>query len=683
MACCNKLRCAYFGAVSGLFLIAAALITTHFLFAVIRSKIVDGLALRPASHDADAYHHWYTNNNTDSPQKFWRIHFFNITNPDEVAKNMKPRVEEVGPYVFREWRSHPQAQFSGDETSVRFYELTSYTFVPEQSKGSLDDTITSVWTAFATGAASAKGVFPLAVGLSSAFLQQSLGAFSGYVALSEKNQTKANQIVAAQWGSLAGFGTVTANQSFAYNDGLIHILSLFGFPFQAGLLQALQDSKNAFPEFAAFTRNQGKPMTFDMDTAYDLLYGGATSRCPLMTIDIDGIPCTAKLVKDQAHAGTSIFPSLTPQQYGSLVGYLLAGASTTLKYTAGKANALPSDSNSFFFATRKPLEWIFNYEDPLQILLGNSGHDANTAYFPQNFTSAEDWINTNPEYIWELKTGTDNVDNTYTYLNWKNRSTLLSRKSDPDNGFWCNDDIPVTGHSNNQFAPGKNGVFSWDNTVTKDSKFPVFVAELLRAGLFSYSKDAQVKGVDTLAFTIDDDAFAPDVKFSQYYWGLVNLTCPQEAPVFLSEPHFHRARNFSGGKEPTFPAAWEVDGEGIYDSNPDIHETYLFIQPQLGTVIRGCERLQINVKLDYYGSNPYLVPVMWVEQEEMLTDKQASDINDQVVFAFAVQKGVFFGGIIGGCVIAAFSIGAVIYLKRQRSTRSLQYPEAEALLEDN
>lgn len=70
---------------------------------------------------------------------------FNITNADEIiaGKNVSIRVEQLGPYVYKE--SHSKANISWhDNSTVEFYNLRYWHFEPEMSNGSLSDEIVSI-----------------------------------------------------------------------------------------------------------------------------------------------------------------------------------------------------------------------------------------------------------------------------------------------------------------------------------------------------------------------------------------------------------------------------------------------------------------------------------------------------------------------------------------------------------
>jgi len=49
-----------------------------------------------------------------------------------------------------------------------------------------------------------------------------------------------------------------------------------------------------------------------------------------------------------------------------------------------------------------------------------------------------------------------------------------------------------------------------------------------------------------------------------------------------------------------------------------------------GAVLRGYQRLQINVLVSVEGGAKHLVPALWVEEHVELTDDQASDYKSKV-----------------------------------------------------
>ncbi|GAB0093508.1 uncharacterized protein DMENIID0001_086580 [Sergentomyia squamirostris] len=73
------------------------------------------------------------------------IFLFNWTNhKDFHNKSIKPIVEELGPYVFREKPDKVNIVWHPENSTVSFGKLSVFHFDAERSKGSLDDVITSV-----------------------------------------------------------------------------------------------------------------------------------------------------------------------------------------------------------------------------------------------------------------------------------------------------------------------------------------------------------------------------------------------------------------------------------------------------------------------------------------------------------------------------------------------------------
>lgn len=77
------------------------------------------------------------------------MYLFNVLNSAEVSAGAKPELEEVGPYVFTE--QHHKAKLNWNENgTVTYRQIRTWHFVPELSKGSLDDNVTIVNSVAAT-----------------------------------------------------------------------------------------------------------------------------------------------------------------------------------------------------------------------------------------------------------------------------------------------------------------------------------------------------------------------------------------------------------------------------------------------------------------------------------------------------------------------------------------------------
>jgi scavenger receptor class B, member 1 len=73
------------------------------------------------------------------------IYFFNWTNPEDfLNKSIKPNFEEIGPFRFQDIPFKVNVTWHDANSTVSYRKQSRYFFVPEQSKGRLDDVITSV-----------------------------------------------------------------------------------------------------------------------------------------------------------------------------------------------------------------------------------------------------------------------------------------------------------------------------------------------------------------------------------------------------------------------------------------------------------------------------------------------------------------------------------------------------------
>lgn len=73
------------------------------------------------------------------------IYLFNWTNHEQFTnKSIKPRVEQIGPYRFREKPDKANIQFHSHNSSVSYERFSHYWFDAENSNGTLDDKVVSL-----------------------------------------------------------------------------------------------------------------------------------------------------------------------------------------------------------------------------------------------------------------------------------------------------------------------------------------------------------------------------------------------------------------------------------------------------------------------------------------------------------------------------------------------------------
>uniref|UniRef100_A0A8C8ZLJ4 Scavenger receptor class B member 2 n=1 Tax=Prolemur simus TaxID=1328070 RepID=A0A8C8ZLJ4_PROSS len=66
---------------------------------------------------------------------YTQFYFFNVTNPEEILRGEAPRLEEVGPYTYRELRNKANIQFGDNGTTISAVSNKAYVFERNQSVG--------------------------------------------------------------------------------------------------------------------------------------------------------------------------------------------------------------------------------------------------------------------------------------------------------------------------------------------------------------------------------------------------------------------------------------------------------------------------------------------------------------------------------------------------------------------
>jgi hypothetical protein len=248
---------------------------------------------------------------------------------------------------------------------------------------------------------------------------------------------------------------------------------------------------------------------------------------------------------------------------------------------------------------------------------------------------------------------------------WDNHHVVISDPNDPT----------VLTYSTDQFPPGEGQTFGWKNGVNRNAKFSIFTSPLYRnIDLVFDKRPDDIKGIDVLRFKADPSTFKKSVDADIEYSGFLNLgkmgsfskPVPDKdgLPVWLSNPHFVYVNETDLGGP-----GWNV--EGVSEPDPEIHETYLDIDPRVGYTLRARQRLQFNWGLQQNWfvtgtkSNDHkVIPVFWAERSATIDDEIADAYKSGVFFALKLRDDLT----IAFCVIGAllFVGGIVLYCFKRK-----------------
>lgn len=122
------------GVLLGLFLALSGLTTYVFFPTILKIQVETNLILEPSS---PVYSAWQ-----EAPIPiFIKYYFFNFTNANELLEGTeKPRLQELGPYTFRETREKVNITWHPNGT-VSYRQVKRYYLQPDMTRGTLDDVI--------------------------------------------------------------------------------------------------------------------------------------------------------------------------------------------------------------------------------------------------------------------------------------------------------------------------------------------------------------------------------------------------------------------------------------------------------------------------------------------------------------------------------------------------------------
>uniref|UniRef100_A0A8C6MKE0 Scavenger receptor class B member 2 n=1 Tax=Moschus moschiferus TaxID=68415 RepID=A0A8C6MKE0_MOSMO len=124
-------RCCFYavGTLSLLLLVTSiTLLVARVFQKAVDQKIEKNIVLRNGSETFDSW-------KKPPLPVYTQFYFFNVTNPEEILNGETPRLEEVGPYTYRELRNKDDIQFGDNGTTISAVSNKAYVFERDKSVG--------------------------------------------------------------------------------------------------------------------------------------------------------------------------------------------------------------------------------------------------------------------------------------------------------------------------------------------------------------------------------------------------------------------------------------------------------------------------------------------------------------------------------------------------------------------
>lgn len=589
---------------------------------------------------------------------------FNLTNYEDVLNGAKPMYEELGPYTYQASITKFNVSFTADGSEVSYIECWTYYWRPDRScEGCTpEDVVIGINTGYIGAVGTAGGEPVLLVGMTGPTIDIMLKDIEQYYFNYLYSQGYTVQDILQQCQSLDSACQTLSDAALVQFSYFVKTRvpgettsGLYG----QGVSQIPQLS-SIFPDAAeygylAITDDTIVTSEQISITAFkQLLYGpSGIVHDPLNLLD------AAKLAYNDTDLLMEKY-GITPRQFVSFSNYF---NTTRLTYNYRLLQSrIVLEKGGGFFSARTVYEWVYDFTDPLALLLQPG--DPQTA-IRHNDTSFEDAASYKLGVT--INTGQNNITDIANVVKWNGTETI---------NFW-EEPIPVYG--NNQ-----DGQFYFTTSNGRGEfpdRFPDFAVFSPDHARTVYLEDSgewiyTAKGIETRRFKLSNKTYDIDPFFNQEILGFV------DGSKFHSDPPFRQRFVFTAViplymSQPRFFYTDPYYADQVIlnkQPNPADCETIVDIEMISGNAMFAQKRLQVN----FFVSNEtnfsifypnvrtgFFYPSLWVEQSSIISDELEDEWISLLGLGLDVQKGFFIFGLVVGCVF--FVISLVVVMRSRKA----------------
>ncbi|KAG5678168.1 hypothetical protein PVAND_007861 [Polypedilum vanderplanki] len=582
-------------------------------------------------NDTLSFHYWQR----PGVIRLTKVYIFNVTNPEGFLNGEKPKLVELGPFVYREDMEKVNIHFHDNHT-VSYQHKKILQFVPELSvDGNMRITTPNI--PLLTLSTQSKNLnYFLKKGISLALTAANYKPFAsvtadelvfGYddtlVALAHRFYPRDKRPL-AKMGLLNGnlrFRNDTLSFHYWQRPGVIRLTKVYIFNVTnpEGFLNG---EKPKLVELGPFVyREDMEKVNIHFHDNHTVSYQHKKILQFVPELSVDG----------NMRITTPNIPLLTLSTQSKNLNYFLKKG-ISLALTA--ANYKP-------FASVTADELVFGYDDTLVALAHR--------FYPRDKRPLAKMglLNGRNGTLAEVSTiNTGSGENGMQKFGYLDRLNGLDR-------------LPYWRHKPCNNISASEGSFFPPRDITKANRVHVYDKDLCRIIPLDYVKPVVKDGIDADLYMLPRDAFGGSNKDNQCFNeddyeaedGLQNISpCQYGAPVYISNPHFYESN-------PKFLA--EVEG---LNPQKELHETYFKIQPRLGVPVEGKVRVQLNLRVEQAPAikcvekfRDFVFPIMWLEEGiSELTPPIRRWIYLGTVFAPTAIPLLSYGMIVGGAFIIIF-----------------------------